>query len=434
MRSITNDRPGVKEHRSTRHSWPWRSAFVQWIWRIRMRPFARVNWRISYVIPWSVRKHERVWWPMFHHRKIAVRVRWTRFNMPHVYGTSVFDIAIDRSRRALWRRTITKKKNSSWQPNRPSERNQRKTFDLQQHRHQSIGWSLPLISASIWQRIKQVRTAVQRRNGSLWNDFYCFSPGESNGRTRTAKPSDVEWRMIDDDRPISGSGDNLLLKPSLSATREFRLNNNAQANSQEQPSSFYLSRFEQQKRKMLNKEESPSSYFPAPQSDIKMSLPVTTERTQQLYNNNQNKNDRQWKTVPAPPLSSSRRLSDSSIEPSISTRRIPIAPAQTSDDNQYSSTTGTESLGTKITKLATGKAPRSKTKPFNVLVENLNLNKHYDSATTTTLTSETEQGLYSDRQATHRDQTGFFSNRDDPSYECKERTILIARSLSFIPS
>ena len=246
--------------------------------------------------------------------------------------------------------------------------------------------------------------------------------------------------MIDDDRPISGSGDNLPLKPSLSSTREFRLNNNnnnnTHANSQDQPSSFYLTRFEQQKRQTLNKEGSPSSYFPPPQSDIKMSLPVSTENTQRLYNNNNNnkKTERQWKTVPAPPLPSSRRLSDSSIEPSISTRRIPIAPAQTSDDNQYSSTTGTESLGTKITKLATGKVPRSKTKPFNGVIESLNLNKHYDSVTTTTLTSETEQGMYSDRQATHRDQTGFFSNRDDPSYECKGRSMTIDRSFSFLSS
>jgi len=81
-----------------------------------------------------------------------------------------------------------------------------------------------------------------------------------------------------------------------------------------------------------------------------------------------------------------------------------------SDDNQYSSTTGTESLGTKITKLATGTNPQRSTNK----IENLNLNKQYDTVTTTT---DTEPGLYSDRQGTHRDQTGFFSNRDEPIYE-----------------
>ena len=54
---------------------------------------------------------------------------------------------------------------------------------------------------------------------------------------------------------------------------------------------------------------------------------------------------------------------------------IPIIPAQTSDDNQYSSTTGTESLGTKITKLATGTNSQQRT----TKVENLNLNKQYDT-------------------------------------------------------
>jgi hypothetical protein len=150
----------------------------------------------------------------------------------------------------------------------------------------------------------------------------------------------------------------------------------------------------------LNQDENHSSYFPAPQSDIKKSSPIPP---------NEIKTSEQWKTVSAPPPT--RSLSDSSIEPSNSTRMIPI---QMSDDNQYSSTTGTESLGTKITKLATGINSNKKSNK----IENLNLNKQYDAVTTTTITTtDTEQGLYSDRQATHRDQTGFFSNRDDPLYE-----------------
>lgn len=91
-----------------------------------------------------------------------------------------------------------------------------------------------------------------------------------------------------------------------------------------------------------------------------------------------------------------------------------------SDDNQYSSATGTESLGTKITKLATGTRSYKKSNKRNNLIEKLNLNKQYDTGgTTTTITADSDQGIYSDRQATHRDQTGFFSNRDDPLYESK---------------
>ncbi|CAF4529841.1 unnamed protein product, partial [Rotaria magnacalcarata] len=81
---------------------------------------------------------------------------------------------------------------------------------------------------------------------------------------------------------------------------------------------------------------SPSSYFPPPQADIKKSSSVQP---------NEIKPTPEWKTIPAPSTVNTRHLSDSSIEPPNSTRIIPVAPLQMSDDNQYSSATGTESLG-----------------------------------------------------------------------------------------
>jgi hypothetical protein len=214
--------------------------------------------------------------------------------------------------------------------------------------------------------------------------------------TRRKSP-DRNWQIPDDDNPISGSGDNHRIKSVLSSTREFLLNTNS--NHQNPSTSFYLTRYEQPRKKSSDQNESLSSYFPQPQTDVKRSSPIHT---------NEIKNPQQWKTLPT------RRLSDSSIEPTSSKRINPTIPIQVSDDNQYSSTTGTESLGTKITKLATGTHPYKKTNQ----IENLNLHKQYDTVTTTTITTtDTDQGLYSDRQATHRDQTGFFSNRDDPLYE-----------------
>ncbi|CAF2168879.1 unnamed protein product [Rotaria magnacalcarata] len=228
---------------------------------------------------------------------------------------------------------------------------------------------------------------------------------DSRKRTSTKSPN-MDWQLVEDDIPISGSGDNLRIKSTLSSTREFTLNTNNINQNQNQSSSFYLTRYEQPRKKPQNQDESPSSYFPPPQADIKKSSSVQP---------NEIKPTPEWKTIPAPSTVNTRHLSDSSIEPPNSTRIIPVAPLQMSDDNQYSSATGTESLGTKITKLATATYPYKKSNKRNGLIENLNFNKQSDPGTTT-VTTDTEQGLYSDRQATHRDQTGFFSNRDDPLY------------------
>lgn len=227
---------------------------------------------------------------------------------------------------------------------------------------------------------------------------------DTHKRAMTRSPN-TDWQLVDDDVPISGSGDNLRMKSVLSSTREFTLN--ADSNNQNQSSSFYLTRYEQPRKKHQNQEESPSSYFPPPQADIKkpFSSPAKEINTKQ-----------EWKTVPAPTTTTIRHASESSSEPLNSTRMIPVAPLQMSDDNQYSSATGTESLGTKITKLATATHHHKALHRQSNGIENLNLNKQSDPGTTTTITTDTEQGLYSDRQATHRDQTGFFSYRDDPLY------------------
>ncbi|CAF3544250.1 unnamed protein product [Rotaria sordida] len=261
------------------------------------------------------------------------------------------------------------------------------------------------------QRIFEPATAstpVHRLISSVDHQTY-MTTNQTDFDTRkmigTTKSPNIDWQIVDDDMPISGNDDNLRIKSVLSSTREFLVNTNT--NNQNQSSSFYLTRYEQQRKKIYNQDGSPSSYFPLPQTDIKKSLPIQI---------NENKTIQQWKTVPAPSNLPLRRVSDSSIEPPTSTRIIPIAPIQMSDDNQYSSTTCTESLGTKITKFATATHPYKKSTKQNDFIENLNFNKQSDTYTTTTITTDTDQGLYSDRQATHRDQTGFFSNRDDPLY------------------
>ena len=124
------------------------------------------------------------------------------------------------------------------------------------------------------------------------------------------KSPDVDWPIANDDTPLSGSGDNIRLKSGLSSTREFQLNTNT--NNQNQSSSFYLTRYEQQRKTSNDQDENPSSYFPPPQTDIKRSLPIQTNEMKQ-NNNNNNINEQEWKTVPAPSTLPIRRVSDSSI-------------------------------------------------------------------------------------------------------------------------
>ena len=215
-------------------------------------------------------------------------------------------------------------------------------------------------------------------------------------------------------RSVAG-GDNAPIRSTLSSAHEFRLN--ANTNLPKQSTSFYLTRFEQQKKKDQDKNDSASSYFPPPQSDIKKSSSTYNSEINQsrihIHPTSHDRTEQHWQAVPAPSILSTNYLSDSSAEPTDSSRIIRMATTQVSDDNQYSSATPTESLGTKITKLAIGTNPCRTSLNQNGIIENLKLHKEQETLTGTTVTSETDQGAYSDRQATHRDQTGFFSNRED---------------------
>jgi hypothetical protein len=196
----------------------------------------------------------------------------------------------------------------------------------------------------------------------------------------------------------------------------------SKSNHQKPITSLYLARLQEHKKQTQETDQNASSFFPPPLTDVRKSVPVHIENTQTGNGSNPSTlhHHREWKSVPAPlPQSLDRRSSESSIEPSVTARLVSMAPLQTSDDNQNSTATVTESLGTKITKFATGVNPFARKKTTAIPMENLNLNQNYDSIHTNTLTSDTEQGLYSDRQATHRDQTGLFSSRDDPHHEGK---------------
>ncbi|CAF3919812.1 unnamed protein product [Rotaria sp. Silwood2] len=249
-------------------------------------------------------------------------------------------------------------------------------------------------------------TPVHRLISSVDQNIY-MSINQTDGVTRTTKPIDIDWQIADDDIPISGGGDNLPLKSLTSSTREFLINSNT--NNQLQYNKHNINLFQQKKTNDID--ESPSSYFPQPQSNIKTSSSIKINEIKRSYNNSHlmydDGNERQWKIVPAP---TTNRLSNSSIEPSNTTRIIHVAPIQIPDDNPYNSTTGTESLGTKITKVATHSQRYQAPIIQNGLVENLDLYKQYDPST---IITDTEQTLYSDRQATQRDQTEFFTNRDE---------------------
>jgi hypothetical protein len=214
---------------------------------------------------------------------------------------------------------------------------------------------------------------------------------------RLTKPVDIDWQIADDDDiPISGGVDdnNNLLIALASSTREFMINSTVQSNN------HHVNRFSSKKPTEPN--ESPSSYFPLPQSDIKKSSSNVKKRSfnssRLMYDNG---NERQWKVVPAP---TTNRHSESSHP----TRIIPVASMHLSDENPYSSTTATESLGTKITKVATndsGQRPKTSN-----IIDSLNLHKQYDTGATTT---DTEPMIYSDRQGTQGNEAGFFTNRDE---------------------
>jgi hypothetical protein len=278
------------------------------------------------------------------------------------------------------------------------------------HRHRSMPMTNNYFDETIKEQEKSQQnfkpatasTPVHRLISSVDQRIYTSTGSILDVDPRLTKPIDIDWQIVDDDLPISGGGDNHPLKSLVTSTREFLINSNN--HNPIQSNIPHLNRFQTTKTNDID--ESPSSYFPLPQTDIKRPSAFKTNEKKPSFNSSRlmydDGNERQWKVVPAPTATANRYL-DLSIEPSNTTRIIPVAPIQISDDNPYSSATGTESLGTKIIKVATNTGQRNQ--KSNV-IESLNLNKQYD-------TTDTEQMIYSDRQTTPTDQNGFFTNRDE---------------------
>lgn len=207
---------------------------------------------------------------------------------------------------------------------------------------------------------------------------------------RPTKTIDIDWQVVDDDLPITGSGENLPGKPLKSSARAWNSHT-----TQKKPAAV-VSQF--QSARIDEIDPNPSSYFPAPQSDIKQP-PYNNLRL--MYDDG---NERQWKKVPAPVA---RRLSDSSGEQRpATTRMVPVTSIPISDENLCSSATGTDSLGTKISRAASHEHRHHQPTKKNGLV-----NKHAE--TTSRTKADVEHVIYSDRQRTPRDQTDFFNNRND---------------------
>lgn len=161
---------------------------------------------------------------------------------------------------------------------------------------------------------------------------------------------DIDWEIIDDDQIL---GENLPSKsvPTKTDTELFQ-------------------------RPSTDINQSPSSYFPLPQADIKK---PSFNDSRLLHDNG---NDRQWKSVPAP---------------TNSTRIIPVHIA---DENQYSSATGTESLGTKITKAATNDVRHRRTDHSSFNPVNVG-------------TSDSETIMSSTRDEIPDDERGFYNHRNE---------------------
>ena len=180
---------------------------------------------------------------------------------------------------------------------------------------------------------------------------------------------DIDWEIIDDEIPQLGISENL---PSKSALRN--------------DDTELFQRFTLMPSTEID--QSPSSYFPAPQTDIKKSSSKDSFNDSRLLHDNGN--DRHWKSVPAP--TSSTRAS---------TRIIPV---HISDENQYSSATGTESLGTKITKVATN-GSRHQRDENSYLMDSLNL--------ANAGTSDSEAMVSSTREDIPKDERGFYNRRNE---------------------
>ncbi|CAF0858388.1 unnamed protein product [Adineta steineri] len=242
-------------------------------------------------------------------------------------------------------------------------------------------------------------TPVHRLISSTDENIY-MSRNQTDIDARKTKPLDIDWQIANDDIPITGGGDNHLLKTLASLKRDFKIN--SQTNNK-QP----INRLHQ--KKIDDNDESPSSYFPLPQSDIKKSSLNKTNKKPQLYENSrlmyEDGNERQWK-----PISStiSQRLSDPSIKSSNPTKLTHVAAStQLFDNKPYSNGTSTENLRTKT---ILNDKRHKKSSSHNTLAKSLNINKQYDIGK---ITKDIEPMIYSDRQTAYRDQTGFYTNRNE---------------------
>ncbi|CAF0793299.1 unnamed protein product [Adineta ricciae] len=209
--------------------------------------------------------------------------------------------------------------------------------------------------------------------------------------TRKTKPFNIDWQMADDDLPITGGGDNRVIKSLIAPKRELKTTTR-------QSNRLY-------EKKTKANDHCPSSYFPMPQSDIKK---PSSSKITRVYDSSRlmydDGNDRNWKAIST---SRTHRFSNASIEQqSTSDQNIPTVPMQTFSNHLYSNSTAKESLGAKSAKVSTHDHRYRKSSATNALIDDLNLNKYHDP-------NDDESLIYSDRQSTYRDQTAFFTKRDE---------------------
>lgn len=221
------------------------------------------------------------------------------------------------------------------------------------------------------------------------------------------KPIDIDWQVADDDIPISGGGDNLALKSLTSSARNYITNLNN--NNRRHHDKHYVSRYDN--KKLDDNNEDRSSYFPQAQSDVKTSSLTKSNEVKRSYDSTRlvydDGNERQWKSVPAPTVNC---LSNSSSDLQNAMRVIPLATTQKFNDNQYNSILGTESFGTKLTKVPNYSPRFQKPTRLDEPMETLDLNKRLDQ---NEIITDVEPTLYSDRTSTYKDQTEFYSHRDE---------------------
>ncbi|CAF0805376.1 unnamed protein product [Didymodactylos carnosus] len=244
-------------------------------------------------------------------------------------------------------------------------------------------------------------TPVHRQNNvfqsSTDNPLTLIGQGYGDAATSGYASIDVDWKMVDDDSPITG----------------FHLKMNKQQHtkqSNKQPLN-YGHQISQEIRKHENEIWMPFSH----QSNL---IPHTVQTaTRGGYESQSSSTMTEQQKPDNYSAIYNKNIQNRAINPSYPAKKLNLQPTDdTTDANPYYSSTGTgtESLGTKISRLAKGPVNKGVKKYIhNRQIEDLHMNdRNYD-------TTDTEQGvMYSDRpsQATNNDQTGFFTQRDDPLY------------------